>query len=107
MTTGRANSLENDFVSAYVTSLVRSVKKVLVGSIFLVRELTGGARDAVLIKQIPGNKSACSPETVGRPLTCFARPGNSIQRDVGRRLFRPDLVRLASSSSAGKRGCWS
>lgn len=106
MTAGRANSLENDFVSAYVASLRRSVEEVLVGSVFLVRELTGGASDAVLIKQIPGDKSTCSPGTVGRPLTCFARQGDSIKRGVARRLFRPDLVRLTSSSSDGKRGYW-
>jgi len=87
MTTGRANSLENDLVSAYVTSLVRSVKEILVGSVFLVRELTGRARDAILIKQIPGDKSSCSPGTVGRPLTCFARRRNGIQRSVSRCLF--------------------
>lgn len=87
MTAGRANSLENDFVSAYVASLGRSVEGVLVGSVFLVRELTGGARDAVLIKQIPGDKSAGSPGLVGRPLPCFARQGGGIERSVARGLF--------------------
>lgn len=87
MTTRRANSLENDFVSTHVASLGRSVEEILVGSLFLIRELTRGARDTVLIEQIPGHKSARSPGTVGRPLPCFARQGDGIQRCVARRLF--------------------